>query len=268
MPGYWDLGTSVSFSSPTTTADELQLPSIVRLGFSGRLSLTNALELSAGVALPPKQENITDDPPLFAGSAMARWAIGRRQSLYVATSANRLLQLAGARDDGVWGQAALGWDGRSFMDRGRRIAFSWNVGAGTGRAFAAAEAPWLTEAIAGLGLTGAFLRGNFGFTLGADFRFPIVSGGRAYWAAEMPTINPQTRADLHATAFVSLATGWNVTASVILADRGHVSAPETILPVLEGGYDQATFVVSFSYSAIRKKKTPMVMVGDAGAARR
>lgn len=260
VPGYWDLGTSIKFVSPTKNVDELQLPSIVRLGFSGRISFKDRLELSGQFALPPKQAEVTDDPPLFAGGVMARLAVGRRQSVYLASSAKRLLQLAGPRDDGVWGQAALGWDGRSFMDTGKHFAFSWNVGAGAGRAFATAENIWLAEAIAGLGLTGAFIRGNFGFTLGADFRFPVLSGGQAYWMADSPTINPQTRVDLYGTLFVSLKTGWNVTATVSLGDRGNVDSPETILPTLDGGYDQTQFMIGFSYSAIRKKKTQSIAV--------
>lgn len=253
VPGYWDLGTNIKFVSPTKGAEGLNLPNIVRLGFSGRISLTERIELSGQVALPPKQAEVTDDPPLFAGGLMGRVAIGRRQSLYLATSAKRLLQLAGPRDDGVWGEAALGWDGRSFMDTGKHFAFSWNVGAGAGSAFAAAENTWLAEAIAGLGLTGAFVRGNFGFTLGADFRFPVLSGGQAYWLADSPPINPQTRVELYGALFVSLATGWNVTATMTLGDRGNVDNPETILPTLDGGYDQTQFMIGFSYSAIRRK---------------
>lgn len=254
VPGYWDLGTSVSFVSPTKAPEGLQLPAIVRLGFNGRISLTDRLELSGQFALPPKQTDVTDDPPLFDGALMGRLAVGRRQSLYVATSAKRLLQLAGPRDDGAWGEAALGWDGRSFMDTGRQFAFSWNVGASAGRTFATADDVWLAEAIAGLGLTGAFVRGNFGFVLGADFRFPVASGGRAYWMADQPTINPQTRVDLHGTLFVSLATGWNIAARFAVGDRGNADNPETILPTLAGGYDQTQFTVGFTYSAIRRKK--------------
>lgn len=253
VPGYWDLGTHIKFITPSKTVDGLQLPGIVRLGFSGRISLTERLELSGQFALPPKQTNVTDAPPLFGGDLMARVAIGRRHSLYLGTSARRLLQLAGPRDDGVLGAVAMGWDGRSFMDLARRFSFSWNVGAGAGRVFSAAEPVWLAEAIAGLGLTGAFIRGNVGFTLGADFRFPVVSGGRAYWMVDMPSINPQTRVDLYGTLFVSLATGWNVTTTFTLGDRGDLNHPETILPTLDGGYDQTQFMVSFSYSGIRKK---------------
>ena len=263
IPGYWDLGTSVTFASPAGTMSALAqpLPDTTRLGVSGRASLGTKWEVSGGLALPPKQSTVTDDPPLFGGSLMGRRALSRRQSLYAAASAERLLQVAATRDDGVWGEAAMGWDGRSFMDEEQRwIAFSWNMGVGAGRTIGAGRGhePWLTEAIAGIGLTGTFGgdgRG-VGFTLGSDFRFPVLSGGTAYWAADMPAISPQTRVDLYATLFVHLATGWSVSTTFAYRDRGSTDHPETILPILSGGFDQTTFTIGFTYSAIRDLSDP------------
>ncbi len=253
LPGYWDLGTSVRFSSPTTGSDQLNLPSIVRIGVNGRFSLSKNLELSGGFALPPKREEVSDDPRLFDGVLMGRYAISKSQSLYAVSMAKRVMQLAGPTDDGLWADMAMGWNGRSFMDLDKHIAFSWHLGANGGRSFYTAETPWVAEAVAGLGLGGTFLHHLFGFTAGADFRFPVLYGGRAYWMGDAPEINPQTRADLYARVDVNLATGWKIGASMILGDRGHVDSPETILPILEGGYDQTSFIMSFSYRGIRKK---------------
>lgn len=264
LPGYWDLGTSVRFSSPSTNSSELSLPSIIRMGVNGRLSLSKKLELSGGLALPPKRQEISDDPQLFDGVLMGRMAISKMQSLYVVGMTKRLMQLAGPRDDGLWADMALGWNGQSFMDKDQLIAFSWHLGANGGRAFYAAEAPWLAEAVAGVGLGGSFLNHMLGFTTGADFRFPVMSGGGAYWMPEAPTINPQTRADLFARMEVNLATGWKISGSIILGDRGQVENLETILPLLEGGYDQTTFVLGFSYRGVRKSAERKARIyGDA-----
>tara|TARA_R110002096_G_scaffold361075_3_gene554149 strand:+ start:43787 stop:44728 length:942 start_codon:yes stop_codon:yes gene_type:complete len=252
LPGYWDLGTSMRFSSPSTSSSSLDLPSIVRMGVNGRVSLTDNLELSGGFALPPKRQEVSEDPQLFDGVLMGRMAISRMQSLYAVGMTKRLMQLAGPTDDGLWADLAVGWNGQSFMDEDKHIAFSWHLGANGGRAFYAAEAPWLAEAVAGVGLGGTALEHLIGFTTGADFHFPVLSGGGAYWVPEAPTINPQTRADLYARMEVNLATGWKISGSVILGDRGQVENPETILPILEGGYDQRTFVIGFSYRGVRK----------------
>ncbi len=224
------------------------------MGVNGRISLTKKLELSAGLALPPKRQEVSDDPQLFDGVVMGRLAISRMQSLYAVSTTKRLMQLGGPSDDGLWADLALGWNGRSFMDEDQQIAFSWHLGASGGRAFYAAEAPWLAEAVAGLGLGGEFLDRLIGVTTGADFRFPVLRGGRAYWMPDAPSINPQTRADLYARVDVNLVTGWRMSGSVIVSDRGQVEHPETILPTLEGGYDQTTFVISFSYRGVRKNK--------------
>jgi hypothetical protein len=237
------------------------VPETTRLAMSGRVSLGTKWELSGGLALPPKQSTVSDNPPLFGGSVMGRRGLSRRQSLYAAASAERLLQVGAGRDDGVWGEAAMGWDGRSFMDEAQRwIAFSWNMGVGAGRTIGAGRGhePWLAEAIAGIGLTGTFSADGrgVGFTLGSDFRFPMLSGGTAYWAPDMPDINPQTRVDLYMTLFVQLATGWSIETTVAYRDRGSIDHPETILPMLSGGFDQTTLTIGFTYSAVRDLSEP------------
>lgn len=259
IPGYWHLGTSLAFASPSGVPGDssLNVPTTSRLAINGRFSLGESFELAGGSSLPPKQSEITDDPPLFGGYLMGRYAINRRQALYLRTDAERLMQLAGPTDDGAWAEAAAGWDGRSFMDSSKLVSFAWNLGLGGGRALAtdAGQAPWITEAVAGIGMRFAFQGRHgpgMGFTMGSDFRFPILSGGDAYWAEGAPKINPQTRVDLHVALFVSLSTGWDITATLAHRDRGEIDTPETILPVLGGGYDQQQFLLGFSYSGIRK----------------
>jgi hypothetical protein len=259
IPGYWHLGTSLAFASPSGTPSNsgLNIPTTTRLAINGRTSLGESFEVAGGATLPPKQSEITDDPPLFGGYLMGRWAINRRQALYIRTEAERLMQITETRDDGAWAEAAAGWDGRSFMDSHKLVSFAWNLGLGGGHALAtdAEKAPWLAEAIAGIGMRFAFRpRGGpgMGFTAGSDFRFPILSGGDAYWAEGAPTINPQTRVDLYTTFFVSLSTGWDITATLAHRDRGEIDTPETILPVLGGGYDQQQILLGFSYSGVRE----------------
>jgi hypothetical protein len=260
IPGYWQVGTSVSFASAPPSDSDLMLPSTARLGLHGRASLGESFELSTGFALPPKRNEVTDDPPLFGGHVMARWAVHRRQALYARAGADRLLQISSPSNDGAWADAAAGWDGRSFMDRDRSwLAFSWNLGVGTGRALGTGDdAPWLVEGIAGLGLhVRAPLRDQgLGLAFGSDFRFPVANGGRAYWAADAPEINSQVRLDVYSTLFVSLATGWSITATLARRDRGQADSPETILPTLGGGYDQTEFIIGFSYSDIREGDAP------------
>lgn len=255
--GYWDMGTTLRFSSPVFSSPELNTPHTARLGIDGRFSIGNRVELAAGVALPPKQDEVTADPKLFDGVVMGRYAISNLQSLYVFGSAKRLLQLGGLKDDGVWGDAAAGWNGQSFIDTRKFVAFTWHLGANADRAFFTVRHPWLVEAAAGLGLRGTVMR-VFELGAGADFRFPLVSGGRAYWAPDAPVINPQTRVDLYLQASVQFATGWSIGASVIRGDRGDINSPATVLPIVDGGYDQISFVASFSYRGVRQSSPPTV----------
>jgi len=269
IPGHWEAGTSVTFSTATglPSDSEVDLPSTARLGLSGRLSLGDSFELAAALALPPKRDAVTEDPPLIGGSLMGRYALHRRHALYVRAEADRLLRIGGPEDDGLWAQAAAGLDGRSFMDRRERwLAFSWNLGASAGQALGAggSEQPWLVEGVAGLGLhvLGNFGDQGIGLTLGSDFRFPFADGGRAYWAADAPAINAQTRVDLHSSLFVTLATGWSVITTFAYRDRGDAGSPESILPVLGGGFDQTQFMVGFSYGGTRDTAKALQMASN------
>ncbi|MBT8496535.1 MAG: hypothetical protein KJO07_26035 [Deltaproteobacteria bacterium] len=264
VPGHWEAGTSVTFSTATGLPSDAQvdLPNTARLGLQGRLSIGESFELAGSLALPPKRDEVTDDPPLVGGSLMGRYAVHRRHALYLRAEADRLLRIGGPKDDGMWAQAAAGWDGRSFMDRRQRwLAFSWNLGASAGQAVGAggSEQPWLVEGVAGLGLhvLASFGDQGVGLTLGSDFRFPFADGGRAYWATDAPEINAQTRVDLHSSLFVTLATGWSIVTTFAYRDRGDAGSPESILPVLGGGFDQTQFLVGFSYGGTRKSDRVM-----------
>ncbi len=263
VPRYYHVGTEVAFVAPVGVpkGSALPLSSIVRLGLEGRLSLGNDFDVTAALALPPKQSEVSNDPPLFGGLLMGRRAVGKRMSLYLAGAAERLQRLADPRDDGAWTTAAAGWDGRAFMDRRERwLAFSWNLGGDWGRTLGAGgdHPPWLVEVVTGVGvhMMAWDPRENegVGLAMGADFAFPLANGGRAFWAPGAPELNPQTRADLYATLFASLATGWNIMVKLAFIDRGNSANPETLLPILSNGYDQRQVVVGLSYGGLRENK--------------
>lgn len=249
--GYWDVGTTLRFSSPTFSDPALATPHTTRLGIDGRFSIGGRLELAAGLALPPKQDEVTNAPKPFDAVLMGRYAISNLQSLYVFASGNRVIPLTAQGSDGMWGEVAVGWNGQSFIETSKTVAFTWHLGANGDRAFFTSTHPWLAEAATGLGLRGSVAR-RFELLAGVDLRFPLVSGGRAYWAMDTPPINPQVRADLYVQTSVHFVTGWSIGASVVRGDRGDASHPETIVPILDGGYDQLSFVLSFSYRGVRE----------------
>jgi hypothetical protein len=256
IPDYWHIAAQVAWvSGPELDAETpFRLGSYTRLSLDGRLSLGERFELSAGVSLPPKRSDVTPVPPIGGGFLLGRFALGPRSSLFAQLFAERLLPLLEPRDDGAWSAGAFGLDAREYVDRDRRwLAFAGTLGATGGRALdaGAGSVPWLVEAQAGgdVQVTAMDNEGNDGLGLAAGivFAYPVASGGRAFWMAAAPPLRPQTRADAHLSIFATLSTGWDITLKALWLERGDANVPETILPVLSGGYDQRQLIVGVTY---------------------
>jgi hypothetical protein len=256
IPDYWHIAAEVARVTGPDLADEtpFRLGDYTRLSLDGRLALGEHFELAAGVSLPPKRSEVTEVPTIVGGFLRGRLALGPRSSLYAQAFAERLLPLLAPRDDGAWGMGALGLDVREYVDRQRRwLAFAGTVGASGGRALRAGAGaiPWLVEAEAGgdMHITAMDDDGNDGLGLAAGivFAYPVAHGGRAFWMASAPALRPQTRADAHLSIYATLSTGWDVTIKALFLERGDANVPETILPVLSGGYDQRQLIVGVTY---------------------
>jgi hypothetical protein len=88
---------------------------------------------------------------------------------------------------------------------------------------------------------------GLGLAAGIVFAYPVASGGRAFWMASAPSLRPQTRVDAHVSAYVTLSTGWDITIKTLWLERGDANVPETILPLLSGGYDQVQLIAGVTY---------------------
>jgi len=256
IPDYWHVAAEVArVSGPKLDPQTpFRLGDYTRLSLDGRLSLGEKFELAAGVSLPPKRSEVSEVPTIVGGFLLGRFALGPRSSLFAHAFAERLLPLLEPRDDGAWGVSAVGLDVREYVDRQRRwLAFAGTLGASGARALGAGAGvvPWLVEAQAGgdVHVTAMDDDGNDGLGLAAGilFAYPVTSGGRAFWMAAAPPLRPQTRADAHVSIYATLSTGWDITIKALWLERGDANVPETILPVLSGGYDQRQLIVGVTY---------------------
>jgi hypothetical protein len=256
IPGYWHVGAEVAMvSGPDAGKDApYRFGDYVRPSLDARLALGERFELAGGVSLPPKRSEVTDVPTIMGGFLLARLSLGPRSSLFTEVFSERLLPLLRPRDDGAWVSTAVGLDAREFVDRDRRwLAFAGNLGASGGRAVAAGgdQFPWLIEVQAGGAVHLMFMDRHdgdgVGLAGGVDFAFPAAHGGRAFWVPGAPEVRPQTRANFFAAAYTTLATGWDITLKVVWLERGDASVPETVLPVLTGGFDQRQLVFGVTY---------------------
>jgi hypothetical protein len=59
-------------------------------------------------------------------------------------------------------------------------------------------------------------------------------------------LDPQPRLDLDIGTAVQLSADWDLSADLVILDRGDLSNPATRLPVLDGGFDQVQFIIGVS----------------------
>jgi hypothetical protein len=71
--------------------------------------------------------------------------------------------------------------------------------------------------------------------VGFGFAFPLAHHGTI---PNVGALDPHVRSDVRFGAVVSLVKQWDVYMEYAILDRGDFDAPRTMLPILDGGFDQ------------------------------
>ena len=79
--------------------------------------------------------------------------------------------------------------------------------------------------------------------IGTEFSFPVLTFAGEETA---PSLDAQTRVTFRLGASLSYIREWDISAELIVGDRGDASQPATQLPILEGGFDQTLFMLGFT----------------------
>jgi hypothetical protein len=204
------------------------------LKLSAGYSIDGDVELMAGVTLLPKQP-IATDAPVFEGAA-----IGARVGL-ASSWATTLAVRAGPTIDGssAWLDGAWTLDGRYRADR--YVVFEGSAGVGATTVKLGEKWGALTEALIG---GDAILQEprRAALSAGIAFAFPFWSKGHA-----AAPLEPQSRVDVHLVGVLSLAEEWDVWLRGAVIDRGEIATPSSVLPILDGGFDQQQLTLGVTY---------------------
>ncbi len=226
--------TSENVEIITGTPGALKLTDAVMMRLAARYSLGGIAEVFGSASLLPKQPSGMDELAIQNGSVGTR--IGLTE--WLATG----LKVAGGsttNQDGAWGSAGLGLDARADIDD--FVVFDMGLyGLGTG----------LTHNDVGVGL---FEVGTtFQIVLkapkaaamwvGAGLFFPVADA-----AGDGAQINPENRVNLEIGGVLTFVDEWDIYAKYSYIDRGDISDPTTILPILDGGFDQQQLVVGLTW---------------------
>lgn len=230
------------------TSDALVTPEPLRFGDmalfrpSARRSFGDQLELSLSTTLLAKQPSTGRDW-LWQGASLAAlfepWA-GYAFALDLGGGP----QLQG--DGAVW-TAAPSLAAKWALDRESRVLlslanrFTTLEGAGQLRPRA-----WLDELA--LGAEAQLGDRHGGGWIGVDYAVPLAHGGQLRAATSSVAIDPSVRLDFQVGGVLRVGNDdWDLFAYYAWIDRGERSRPETLLPVLDGGFDQRQLVVGVSH---------------------
>ncbi|WP_437829598.1 hypothetical protein [Sorangium sp. So ce1153] len=206
------------------------------LSLNGRYSF-GPVELAAAMALLVKQPDTTDELVPQNGSLAGRVALGDGQAL--------TLRLAGGP---LLGDLGL-WEGGELLLQAKRAAHSTLVfqgalgGAFTHLDFAEdTEQPfWLGEVVVDAETILRTPARAFSLWLGVDLRFPVLHNPDNHDPDPSGFLAPTTRLNVYVGTAYSYVEDWDLYLRVAVLDRGDKAEPWTMVPILDGGFDQQQF---------------------------
>lgn len=231
-PPGWNLGGEMRFITADTapTGERIKLTDLALLRLRTRWTTTRRLELSASADVLAKQLDTTREPLLQGGSLGAKLATSK--TVAIATGVSGGLALG----SGWWGDASAGVVHRSRIED--FIAFQVGAG-GLATLVSASDTPrkWQADATGLAELTFHTPRGEWALWFGTELAFPV---------AHADAIDPSTRLDLTIGTVYSAVRDWDLYAELTYRDRGTTRMPATILPIIDGGFDQRQIVVGIT----------------------
>jgi hypothetical protein len=220
----------------------LKFTDLALLGLSGRWSLHPRLEVAVSAEFLPKQPSYTDEKVWQSAGASLRTPLGRRLALAVAGSAGHLLD-----HTGLWASEALTLEWKKNIVP-KMFDFDVSGGlAGTRVADRGASALLVETVVRGQWLFHE-PTGHAGGWVGVAYALPVYKHGSDPTTA-MP-IDPQARLDFHVGGVLAIDASWDLFAELEFIDRGDLAAPQTRLPILDGGFDQRQILLGVTRHVI------------------
>lgn len=239
-PPGWNVGGEMRFFTAGSTpgGEAIHITDLAVLRLHSRWVATRRLELSGSIDLLAKQLDTTDEPIPQGGSLGLKVAASRTLAFATAVSGGPTLG-----QDGYWGSAGTAAVHRSHIER----FLAFQVGGG---ALATAVDQdtmgrrWQADATASSELVFHSPHGEIALWGGVELAFPVVHSAG---------LDPSSRLDLTMGVVYSAVRDWDLYAALTYRDRGTTAMPETVLPIVDGGFDQRQVIVGITrrFSATR-----------------
>ena len=210
----------------------LAFTDVVFLRLDGHWAIKGKADLSAGLDLLPKQPSFTDELVFEGGHLGARIGIKHWLAADLRVDEGSLMDRTG-----LYGVARAGLVARHAI--ARSLALQGHVGGAiTPLRFDAGDTAWFAEVQTQSDVVFRFPEGSGALWFGFGFAFPVAHKGSL---PGVGGLDPRTRADVQIGVVFSLLKKWDVYAQAAVIDRGDYGAPRTMVPILDGGFDQRQY---------------------------
>jgi hypothetical protein len=222
--------------------DSLDFTDVGLLMLNARYSF-GSVELAATADFLVKQPSFMDEWVPQSGSLSTRVALGVGQALALQIEGGPLL-----RELGIWEAAQLAIQAKRVVHE--TIVFEGALGGNfthinfdqpTPREF------WFSEVVVGLKTILRTPFPAFAAWVTADLSIPVAGSPDRDSPDPLGFLDPQTRLNFSVGAAYLLADRWNLYASLAVIDRGDEENPESMLPILRGGFDQQHLTLGVQY---------------------
>lgn len=192
------------------------------------------VELAAAIELLVKQPGYTDEYVPQVGSLTGRVAIGEGQAATLHFAGGPLLD-----ERGIWGGADLAVEAKRVVHE--TLVFQGSLGGSfTHLRLAEGTAPpfWFSEVVVAAETVLRTPHRAFAVWIGAELRVPVAANPDAEDGDPAGYLDPQTRLNVYVGGAYSFVDRWDLYARFAFVDRGEEDNPQSMLPILDGGFDQ------------------------------
>jgi hypothetical protein len=223
----------------------LKFSDVAFLRLDARVAVKGKVEIFGGLDLLPKQPTFTDEQIFEGAHVGARIPIKKWLAADVRLDEGSLMNGAG-----LYGGARAGLFARKILHDS--LVFQGTLGgAWAPMRFDAGNNAWFAEVQASGDIVFRLPEGWAAFWVGFGFAFPVAHKGSI---PDVGGLDPQVRSDLRVGTVYSVVKSWDVFVEYAIIDRGDASAPRTVLPVLDGGFDQRQLTIGIARHFARTAK--------------
>jgi hypothetical protein len=263
-PRGWVLGSALSYETSRGGIGDhgLAFTDVVLLRLTARAVVKGRAEFYGVLDLLPKQPSFTDELVFQGAHAGVLVRLPHTLGFDVRVDEGALME-----KQGLFAGARAGLVGRRVVHE--ILAYQGEVAAAwTSLRFDQGERASLAELTASGSIVFRAPEGSAAAWVGFGFAFPLAHRGSI---PNIGGLDPQVRSDFRIGGVVSLIKQWDVYAEYAVLDRGDYTAPRTMLPILDGGFDQQQLTIGivrhFAQDEEREVPAEMNLAASAGGDR-